>query len=74
MSCDKRRYLPRNPRDSHKPTAPTGGKNAAADGYTIRHREPMRVQKDGYVWQRDTDVAPSLQMEPDDGYSSYDMD
>jgi len=71
---DKRRYLPRNPRDSHKPIAPTGGKNAATDGYTIRHREPMRAQKDGYVWQEDTDVSPNLRNPDAETLPIYDMD
>jgi hypothetical protein len=58
MSEDKRRYLSRNPRNTEKPIAPTGGKNAAADGYTIRHRETFNRKCDDEIWCRSTDVSP----------------
>jgi hypothetical protein len=64
MSEDKRRYLSRHPRNTEKPIKATGGKNAAADGYTIRHREPLERKTDGYIWQQERDVSPGLR-DPD---------
>jgi hypothetical protein len=68
MSCDKRTYVPVRSRKTEKPIAPTGGKNAAADGYSIRHREPMEYQNDGYAWSRDRTVSPGLRDVDTDPY------
>jgi hypothetical protein len=74
MSEDKRRYVSRHPRNTEKPIAPTGGKNAAADGYTIRHRETFDRKCDGELWNKSTDVSPGLKDDTDILYDSYLMD
>ena len=40
---DKRRYVSRNPRNPRTPKGMAAEEtgNAAADGYTVRHREPL---------------------------------
>lgn len=40
---DKRRYCSRNPRNPRTPKGMAAEEtgNAAADGYTVRHREPL---------------------------------
>jgi hypothetical protein len=74
MSEDKRRYLSRNPRNTEKPIAPTGGENAGADGYTIRHRETFDHKCDGYIWSKSLDISPGLKDEREASYDAYLMD
>lgn len=74
MSEDKRRYLSRDPNNTDKPIAPTGGKNAAADGYTIRHRETFNRQNDGKIWSGNLDVSPGLKDEREAMFDCYLMD
>jgi len=73
MSCDKRRYQARNSRKD-APIAPTGGKNAAADGYSIRDREPFKRKRDLYSWSDNSDIAPGLRDEREAVFDSYMMD
>lgn len=74
MSEDKRRYLSRHPRNTEKPIAPTGGKSAASDGYTIRHRETFDRKRDASVWSKNLDVSPGLKDENEAAYDCYLMD
>lgn len=73
MSCDKRRYQVRQSR-MDKPIAPTGGKNAAADGYSIRDREPLKRKRDLHVWSDNCEIAPGLRDECEAAFDSYMMD
>jgi hypothetical protein len=73
MSCDKRRYQARNSRKD-APIRPTGGKNAAVDGYTIRDREPFEHKPDLYPWSKNPDIAPGLRDEREAAFDSYLMD
>ena len=73
MSTDKRRYLPRTSRKD-APVASTGGKNAAADGYSIRHRETLERKCDPYIWSKNRDVSPGLKDESEAMFDSYLMD
>jgi hypothetical protein len=74
MSEDKRRYVSRDPFVTVTPIAPTGGKNAAADGYTIRHRETFERKRDPYTWSKNLDVSPELKDEDEARFDSYLMD
>ena len=73
MSTDKRRYLPRSSRKD-APIAPAGGKSAAADGYSIRHRETIECKRDPYIWSKNRDVSPGLKDETEAAFDSYLMD
>jgi hypothetical protein len=73
MSTDKRRYQARKSR-MDSPIAPTGGKNAAADGYSIRDREPFERKRDLYSWSKSPDIAPGLRDECEAAFDSYLMD
>ena len=73
MSCDKRRYQARQSRKD-APIAPTGGKNAAADGYSIRDRQPLERKDDLYPWSKNRDIAPGLRDEREAAFDSYLMD
>jgi hypothetical protein len=73
MSCDKRRFQARKSRKDD-PIAPTGGKNAAADGYSIRDREPFKRKPDLYSWSDNRDIAPGLRDEREAAFDSYLMD
>lgn len=47
---DKRRYVSRSPNCVKKPKGISADEtgNAAADGYTVRHREPLRRHASNY--------------------------
>jgi len=73
MSCEKRRFQVRESR-MDDPIAPTGGKNAAADGYSIRDRQPLKRKSNPYRWSEDRNIAPGLRDEREAAFDLYDMD
>lgn len=74
MPCnDKRRYLPAKSRKD-KPIKADGGKNAAADGYSIRHREPYERPAEAKFYQQDRSMSPGLKDEYGSPFDSYLMD
>jgi hypothetical protein len=68
---DKRRYLSRENKRGDKPVLPTGEKDAARDGYTIRSRQPVRSDRNYSPWGRNDHVAPTLKDEREAAYDIY---